>query len=352
MKCGIVTVYNSENCGSYLQGYAMAQFLQKNGHDVVLIRQNFSDHSASRKNYLKNLAGFALKGKFAAVKSLIQRRSNFRQAIDKHLKIAKNADSVDCCLLGSDVIWDVTSSFFRKHHTFFWGTEFANAKIVSYAASVGFAKENDLKAVNFVQTSLKNMDAVSVRDSSSKELLQPYCDKQIHLVCDPTYLIDRGDYKNIAKPTELEKFIFLYCYGELPDADRKAIQAIAKQEGLKTVTFGNLNRWCDINLPYDPLLFLSIYEKADYIITNTFHGTVFSTIYEKRFAVVNNDKQKVLNVLKMCGLSDKMTKAAEDYATILHSNFDYEMTRQSIARERANSLRFLNDALEERKVNG
>ena len=172
------------------------------------------------------------------------------------------------------------------------------------------------------------------------------------MVCDPTYLIGREDYDVIAKPTDLNKFIFLYYYGNLPAADREALQTIAKKEGLKIVTFGRDNTWCDLNLPYDPLLFLSIYDKADYIITNTFHGTVFSTIYEKRFAVVKTDKQKVINVLKMCGLSDKMTGTAADYDTILHSDFDYEMARQNIARERANSLRYLNEALGERDTNG
>lgn len=344
MKCGIVTVYNSENCGSYLQGYAMAKFLQKNGHEAVFIRQNFGDHSASRRNYLIRLAKMVLRRKFMGAKLMVKRRKLFRQAIAQHLQVAKNANGLDYCLLGSDVIWDVTGGLFRNHHPFFWGTQFPT-KVISYAASIGFSKKEDLEKMNFIRSSLENMEAVSVRDEVSQTLLQPYCDKEIRLVCDPTYLIGREDYDKIAKPTELNKFIFLYCYGNLPAADREALQAIAKAEGLRIVTFGRDNAWCDLNLPYDPLLFLSVYNKADYIITNTFHGTVFSTIYEKRFAVVNNDKQKVLNVLKMCGLSDKMTLTAADYATILHGNFDYEKARQNIARERTNSLDYLSKAL-------
>lgn len=322
----------------------MAKFLQKNGHEAVFIRQNFGDHSASRRNYLIRLAKMVLRRKFMGAKLMVKRRKLFRQAIAQHLQVAKNANGLDYCLLGSDVIWDVTGGLFRNHHPFFWGTQFPT-KVISYAASIGFSKKEDLEKMNFIRSSLENMEAVSVRDEVSQTLLQPYCDKEIRLVCDPTYLIGREDYDKIAKPTELNKFIFLYCYGNLPAADREALQAIAKAEGLRIVTFGRDNAWCDLNLPYDPLLFLSVYNKADYIITNTFHGTVFSTIYEKRFAVVNNDKQKVLNVLKMCGLSDKMTLTAADYATILHGNFDYEKARQNIARERTNSLDYLSKAL-------
>jgi len=352
VKCGIVTVYNSENCGSFLQGYALARFLKNGGHEAVFIRQNFSDHSASPRNYLKTIAKTALRGRFASVKRLSRRRAAFRRAIADNLSVVDSGEGLDCCVLGSDVIWDVTSPFFRGHHDFFWGTRFSPAKVISYAASVGFAQKENLEKADFVPAALDRMAAVSVRDQASKELLQPYCEKEIHLVCDPTYLLDRAEYDAIAKPTELEKFIFLYCYGNLPAADREAIEKLAKEEGLQTVTFGNYNGWCDVCLAYDPLLFLSIYRKADYIITNTFHGTVFSTIYEKRFAVVKNDKQKVLNVLKMCGLSDKMTEKAADYAAILHSDFNYETTRQNILRERTNSLRFLTEALGESNTNG
>lgn len=352
MKCGIVTVYNSENCGSYLQAYALSKVLKNNGHQAVFIRQNFGDHSASRRKYYTRLAKTVLRGNLAGAKSLSARRKVFRQAIDQYLPVVKNAEGLDCCILGSDVIWDVSEGLFRNHYPFFWGTQFRPVKVISYAPSVGFAKEENLEKMNFIRDALENMAAVSVRDVTSQKLLQPYCDKDIHLVCDPTYLIDRADYEAIAKPTELEKFMFLYCYGELAPADRAAIQEIAKQEGLKTVTFGNFNSWCDVCLPYDPLLFLSLYAKADYIITNTFHGTVFSTIYEKRFAVVKNDKQKILNVLKLCGLSDKMTQTAADYTVILRSNFDYETTRQNILQERTNSLHYLCEALEERNTNG
>ena len=352
MKCGIVTVYNSENCGSYLQAYAMAKFLKSNGHEAVFIRQNFSDHSASRKNYYTKLMKTVLRGNLFGAKLLVQRRALFHQAIRQHLQIIEDAKGLDCCLLGSDVIWDVTGNLFGKHHRFFWGSQFQPTKVIAYAPSVGFAKKEELEKADFIRESLELMAAVSVRDETSKVLLQPYCDKEIQIVCDPTFLLDRVDYDAIARPTDLEKFIFLYCYGNLSVADREAIQVLAEREGLKTVTFGGFNIWCDMNLAYDPLLFLSIYDKADYIITNTFHGTVFSAIYEKRFAVVKNDKQKILNVLEMCGLSDKMTETAEDYATILQSDFDYETTRKNILRERTNSLRYLSGALGERNVNG
>lgn len=352
MKCGVVTVYNSENCGSFLQAYAMVKTLEKNGMDAVVVRQGFMGHSSKLLTYLKRAIKFALRGNFKGVSLLTQRRFIFKKACKKYFQIAEPSEPLDCYVLGSDVIWDVADWYFNKHYLFFWGMQFYPRKVISYAASVGFTVDKDLETTPFVTDALKKMSAVGVRDENSKRFLQPYCDKEIQIVCDPTFLLDREDYDVIAKPTDLDKFIFLYCYGNLPDADREAIQALAQKEGLKTVTFGNFNAWCDMNLAYDPLLFLSVYGKADYVITNTFHGTVFAVIYEKRFAVVKNDKQKVLNVLKMCDLSDKMIETAEDYTSILHSEFDYEMTRKNILQERANSLHYLSEALGERNTNG
>lgn len=351
MKYGIVTVYNSENCGSFLQAYAMSQTLKKTQPETVFVRQNFRDHSVSMQNYLKMIAKTALRGNLAGIKRLVRRRKAFQNAC-RHLQIVEDLDAPSCCILGSDVIWDVTVPFFRNHHSFFWGTQFRQSKVISYAASVGFAKEEDIAACSFVRDALKNMAAVSVRDQTSKQLLQPYCDKEIRVVCDPTYLLDRSEYNAIAAPTDLNGFLFIYYYGRMSAEDQRAVQEVAKKEGLKTVTFGNLNPWCDISLPYDPQLFLSIYDKAAYIITNTFHGTVFATIYEKRFAVIRNDKPKILNVLKMCAMSDKMTRTADDISDILHSDFDYGTTRRTILQERENGLCYLREALEGSGLNG
>ena len=132
----------------------------------------------------------------------------------------------------------------------------------------------------------------------------------------------------------------------MPSDYKEECQAFAKRKDWKTVNFGSANYLCDISRFYDSLLCLSIYDIADYIITNTFHGTVFATIYEKLFAVLHNDKPKVLSVLDMCGMSEKMTKTPDDLSVILESEFDYETTRQRILAEREKSLQYLLAAIE------
>ena len=315
------------------------------GYDSCFEEHNFIDHANSGFNHLKMLLSCLLKLRFDAWSLLVKRRKVYGEAIKK-IPIEKTAKKADCYILGSDTVWDVAIDYFLNHYTLFWGTQFKNAKVISYAPSVGFSKKEDIEKCGFIRDALSKMSAVSVRDRHSKELLQPYCDKEIEIVCDPTYLLDRTEYDAIAKPTNLKNFLFIYCYGKMPSDYKEAIQTFVKEHGLKTVTFGTANSWCDISLAYDPLLFLSIYDKADYIITNTFHGTVFATIYEKRFAVIKNEKPKILDVLELCGMSDKMTRTAEDISSILCSGFDYAVTRDNILREREKGLQYLKKAIE------
>lgn len=346
MKCGIVTVYNSINCGSFLQAYALACAVKKMGSEAVMIHQCFKGHSSTLKRHLRRTAKTILTGKFSETIELQKRRANFKKAWKKHLEITKSPETVDCFVLGSDVIWDASSAYFGGNHSFFMGMQFEEGSVISYAPSVGFSTEKDIEKAGYFKEALSNMSSVSVRDKHSLELLTPYCDKDIELVCDPTYLIDTQDYKKISKPITLDNFLFIYCFGAVPSDYASQIKNFAKERGLKTVTFGTVNSWCDVQLPYDPLTFTSLYEKADYIITNTFHGTVFSTIYEKNFAVIKNDAPKIVDVLDKLNLSDKMANGSESVSAILDSDFHYDTVGQAVAEEREKSLGYLKRAIE------
>lgn len=341
MKCGIITVYNSLNCGSFLQAYALSKTLEKCRHENYILRRPLSDEIRLKIKRKVRYVASALRG--GAFSNKIYR--NFAM-VYKILPIVRDKKNMSCYILGSDTIWDVSDMYFKRSWATFWGAHLKNAKIISYAPSMGFAKAEDIEKCDFIRDALHRMSAVSVRDETSKELLQPYCDKEIQVVCDPTYLLERAEYDAIAKPTDLKDFLFIYHYGKMPSDYKETIQRFAKHKGLKTVTFGMANPWCDVSLAYDPLLFLSLYNKAEYIITNTFHGTVFATIYEKRFAVIKNEKPKIQNVLKFCAMSDKMTNTAEDVSSILESDFCYEVTGQKILTEREKSLQFLKTAIE------
>lgn len=345
MAVGIITIYKSVNCGSYLQAYALAKALEKLEMEGKFIEYKFSDHVSAKPQMLKSIFKMLLKGDFKGIRLLLDRIASFKRSVEI-LDVIKPQENIDCCIIGSDTLWDVSREIFYKNYSFFWGMDLKNTKVISYAPSVGFAKEKDIEKCSFIQEALQKMHAVGVRDNISKSLLQPYCDKEIQVLCDPTYLIERDDYDAIALKTDLKDFLFIYYYGKMPADYKESIKRFAKEKNLKTIVFGNTNQWCDISLAYDPFLFLSLYAKADYIITNTFHGTVFATIYEKRFAVTKNDKPKIIDVLDMCGLSDKMADSAENIQEILSSDFDYNVVRSNILKERKKGFDYLTEVFE------
>ena len=345
MAVGIITIYKSVNCGSYLQAYALAKALEKLEMEGKFIEYKFSDHVSAKPQMLKSIFKMLLKGDFKGIRLLLDRIASFNRSVEI-LDVIKPQENIDCCIIGSDTLWDVSREIFYKNYSFFWGMDLKNTKVISYSPSVGFAKEKDIERCSFIQEALQKMHAVGVRDNISKSLLQPYCDKEIRVLCDPTYLIERDDYDAIALKTDLKDFLFIYYYGKMPAEYKESIKRFAKEKNLKTIVFGNTNQWCDISLAYDPFLFLSLYAKADYIITNTFHGTVFATIYEKRFAVTKNDKPKIIDVLDMCGLSDKMADSAENIQDILSSDFDYNVVRSNILKERKKGFNFLTEVFE------
>lgn len=346
MKCGIVTVYNSENCGSFLQAFALTKVIESMGYDPVCVKHSFGDRSSTNARYITNLAKLFLRGKYNGIKMLRGKRKAFRSAIE-NLRIEKNNDSFDCYILGSDTIWDLKSEFFNNHRSFFWGMDFGLKKIISYAASLGYADSNVIKNCEMVPKALERMAHISVREATGKKILKYYTDKEIQVVCDPTLLLTKETYEMLVSKTEYEDCIFMYYFGKMPKEYTDIIKRIAKNENLKTIIMGSGNEWCDISLPYDPLLLLGIMKSAKYVITNTFHGTAFSHIMEKRFAVADCGKVKVTDFLVRHGTLDKYFNNADDIEGILMSEFRYDAIREVMQEERECGFRFLKTAIEE-----
>lgn len=345
MKCAIVTVYNSENSGSYLQAYALGEKIKQLGHTAVFVRQNFSDHGTSYIQYIKKIGRGICKCKISSIKLINTRRKAFKTAVSKFTLENPNK-SIDNYILGSDTIWDISIKYFRNHRSFFWGTDFIGTKVISYAASLGFANADIIKNCDIVPQALNNIASISVRENSAREILQPYTEKKIEVVCDPTLLLQREEYEALAPQNNYKNCIFIYSYGKMPVEYAEEIQRFARTEGLKTIILGTGNEWCDFSLAYDPFLFLGIMKNAKYVITNTFHGTVFSHILEKKFAVIDCGKSKVTDFLIKHGTTDKSFRNAADIETILKSQYDYESINAIIQEERNAGTSFLKAAIE------
>lgn len=299
IKVHIVTVYNSLNPGSFLQAASLYKAVEALGYDVAFYK------TGARSLYKSALIESIYMLKKGDIKSMLSKFKMAKLFIKelKNYKISKNFDeNNDLFVLGSDEIWNVA----RKNmadYPIFWGEGLPQERCISYAPSLNNATEEELKQYSYISKAMEKLSAISVRDSYSKETLSKITDREIVEVCDPTLLLTKNEHENALNPVKHKDYIFVYVYAKaVSDEDIKAIRAFAKEKGKKLIAFGSAHKWCDENVFGTAYDFMSYIKNADYVCTSTFHGTIFSIIFQKQFAVLGNKNRKVAELLNTIGI--------------------------------------------------
>ena len=353
MKICIVTVHDSINCGSYWQAYALGHVLKEMGHEVrYLKRASYNDNRRQRKKNLKMLAGTFIYQSFGAGMRYLRRLRGFRAAQKKMSEMDFCPDAIrdtDCFILGSDTIWNFNDIHFRRNQDIFLGKPFLEKTVIPYAASAGNTQREQFEKIEGLTEVINGWKAVGVRDNFTRDIIAAFTDREISMVCDPTLLMNKADYMQIAPPAPEQKYILLYLFDKLSSELLRELEAFAQEKKLKLVkgTPGDLNIKCDRMDIGTPDSFLACFAHADYIITDTFHGTVFSANLEKRFVAVNRNKNKVNGFLEQMQLSDRLLSEGDSLRSALEREIDYAAVRSSIDACRAHSLSFLKDAINE-----
>ena len=391
MKVGIITqYYKSSNYGGLLQAYALSTFLKKKGYDCEQICFNFYSSKKkkslslskrlSAKGLIKSLLVFIKRSfleKICAVLSHAKRKINiridscrdFRENVISHSdrvydnESIKECQSYDALITGSDQVWLCNV---EKFHPGFW-LSFANKSVkkISYAASVSM-NEIPAELHDFIRYALGSFDAISVRENSDVKLIGDIIgeEKDVVQVLDPTLLLGRLDWSNLCAPNPYQgkKYIFAYLLGAKKE-DRAFIRKFAKKEGLEIVFIPymqNKYRFCDLFFgdirlnDVSPQLFLSLIRDASYVITDSFHGTVFSNIFHVNFLVLkrNSDASKnsmnsrLYSLLNMLKMEDRLI--SNDFSEQTLKNLpaiDFDAVDAIIDEEKKKSESFLNNAL-------
>lgn len=349
MKLCIVTVYDSLNSGSYWQAFALGQVLRSMGHEVCYYRRVKKGASSSKARQLKKTLSLILHGRF-------HEAGEFRQKVRKFKECAGNFDiisstdkefgSVDYFILGSDTIWNLDSDYFLNCKSVFWGDIFKEQHILSYAGSLANTKAEKLVPKSEYSKSLSRWKSISVRDEYTKEVFSKLTDKDITVVCDPTLLLELKDYKILAKPVGGD-YIFIYLFKALNKKQDRELKEFAASNGLKIVcgTYRNI-----VSQPYEfiinnPADFMGHMLGAKYVITDTFHGTIFSVNLRKDFVVIDRNKNKVNGFLKTVKLEDRLAGDETNIAQILQKPVDHSYSAEKIQSIRDGSIAFLNDSI-------
>lgn len=331
-KAIIVTVYNSENCGSFFQAYALMKTLNKFGYLVSFLKRGTKGSSHELPRVLKNVIRNFIRLNFSAAFQILSQWINFDNA-QKQFNLCTINDcfykETDLVVLGSDTIWNFDSKYFSNHANRYLGTIFQNKKIISYAASVGNTPLSVFSSIVRKNGSLSNLSKVLVRDSYTKSIVESVSSQNVDVVCDPTFLLSLSEYSSfIVKYPYEKKCLVLYCFEDLCKDLQDSIISYARVKDLIVVSLIKKFKWVDFNPVTCPVNLITYFSNADFVVTDTFHGTAFSLNFEIPFAVINRDKIKVKDLLFKCKALNRLVVSSTDFYEVVNNNDLSECSNQ------------------------
>jgi hypothetical protein len=370
MKIGILTFHHVDNYGATLQAVALWKFLNSQGFDVEII--DYRPYKAivhycrclkpirKRKGMTKNekIRVTDIRINEDAPANLLRawrmRRfllSNVKLS-SKKLYLQKKLEyfrsKYDVVVSGSDQIWCLDTSF-RGVDTSFFLDFISNetTRKISYAASLGNSKSFGIFQQDICKY-LNEYQTILVRDSNSAKVIADECSLQAIKVLDPTFLIN---YDQIQQPLKIkDKYILLYAQDPLEPAEEQFAKLLAETYNLKIVSIGKPNDIADINLiDASPNEWVGAHRQASYIMTNTFHGTVFSLLSQKPFTVFVPPHKviKVKDLLGDLGLENRLFSA--QIKTQLEKeelfNIDYQSVSKILESKILESKKYLVEAI-------
>lgn len=345
MKIGIVTIYNSQNCGSFLQSFALLNFVKEHGYDTAIAKNNMYYKNKMVYRYAMALK-YRLLGQNGKADRILKTYKGFKKARRERLNIRKVSEN-DICIYGSDTIWNFNDGdYFGKEWRHYWGANFGGKKI-AYAPSIGpTSVESILKRDELCQC-IKKFDSLSVRDANTRAVVRSVLGDSADIVnvVDPTMLMPKSFYEDMTIDCEDSGYILLYYFGIPDKAYMEEISRYAKENGKKLICFGDNIRGVDKQLCFDPIKMMTYYSKADMVITNTFHGNVFSLIFNKPFVNIDAGKAKVNDLLSSFGLSERTISKASDFCEVADRAIDYDKVNLLLEDKRKASGEYLINAL-------
>lgn len=295
-KIGICTLYRAYNHGAFLQAYALKKYLQEQGYSVAFVNIYDLKHTLRaiksirlQRDSLLNSAAFSLR------KFLVFRR------VQKLLSECEELDIFDSIILGSDEIWNVKNGTFVSRNEFF-GLGLNSRNILSYGPSAGKTTPEDIAKRPNVSRGLGRINSLSGRDQNALNIISEFTGRIGERVVDPVFLTDVED---ICVDIGLDRFIAVYSYN-FPKEYRNEVIDFSRSKGLPLVSLGFYASWCDKSVNVDPFQFLNILNRADYVVTDTFHGAVLSVKLAKNFAVYSGNKEKILDFVGFFGFEERV----------------------------------------------
>lgn len=367
MKIGILTQPLHNNYGGILQNYALQTVIKRFGHEVVTIDIQYPNKnipiSTRIVKYIwrmlkwfcgdRNILYFDLKQQLHFLNTSGKEQTRF---IDSHITVEHygsclnkdycNDNKYDAFVVGSDQVWRPRFSPYIPNY-FLDFTEGMQVKRISYAASFGTDCWEDCSLSTSRLASLaKLFDAISVREKTGVRICKDTFGVDATWVLDPTLLLSVEDYKELYKDdNNTRKYVAVYILDE-SQSTKTLVNEICKKLKTEPLFLGIPTK---NGYPSIESWLCGIF-KSQFVITDSFHGTVFSILGHKQFATIVNagrGASRFESLLGSLNLIDRIV--ADNYNKVLSDIIDYTSVDSLLVEYRKNSLEFLKQALDGNK---
>ena len=351
-RIGIITIHSDLNYGAFLQAFGLTTFLRKKGYDAKIIDYRKIPNHPREYKFPKNIAY-----KLYNMPRLLRYRrfispvvSNVRYNSLEDLYTFK--ESYDVLISGSDQIWNPICGGLNKLNPAYY-LAFASKdkyKKIAYGSSVGSYVYNNEEQKK-VKEWLDDYSHLSTRELAGSKQLESFINRPVKVVLDPTLLLTKDDWIKYASSLMIkDKYVLVYYIDELDEVVEYA-RKVADKNGWKVALITNMankHPKVDINVPHcGPAQFLSLFANAQYVCTNSFHGTAFSINFNKDFISVikRNSPQRAQTLLNNVGLPERLLT---DISQVdgLCNHIDYTHVNEMLSKLREDSITYLLNAIE------
>lgn len=358
MKIGILTYDQVHNHGAVMQANALRTALTSLGHEVGFLSFNrnydFIPQEQAKK-YRIGLSSIPFYIRYMLQRGLdnilynIRKNNSLKQYRSLSLPhICRYSDFTgDAVVIGSDEVFSTEIGV----NPFLYGHGLKVERVLSYAGCFGPTTMSDIKEQHLselISSGLGAMHRISVRDENSRVICEALTGRSVTLVCDPVILYGYEKEMNAFVPEE-KNYVVVYAYdGRMNDAeDVQQIRAFAERRGLKLYSVGYHHSWCDRNIIASPEELLGWIKHAAFVVTDTFHGSVFSLICQTPMIVKLRDNANKLSfLLREYGLEDRIVQRFSEMDKVADQPVDFEPVTQRMEERREASLQYLREALQ------
>lgn len=379
MRVCILSMQDVQNMGSLLQSYALKNILIKMGLEVSflpiesrekdnLLLQNRVEDFGDEAEYIGRLSRLKKIDQYLLIRlknsSLRKKQFGIYDEFRERYLTSPNLSKIqnyDYCIIGSDEVFNCCNKTRWGFTSQLFGNVDEADHVITYAASCGSTTVQKIpsEAAECIKNAMANLEAISVRDKNTKDFVRALTGADAFVHLDPVLVYNFKD--EIERSVSVEglpkSYCVIYSYDNRIHAktEIESIKDFCKKYKMTPLCVGIPQFWIKDYIIADPFQCLKIFQKAKFVITDTFHGTIFSAKYSKRFATIvrGSNRNKLQDLIDRIGISNHQISqitSAELERTFVEVH-DKKRFDSLIKEERVRSISYLTENIKEENSN-